>query len=188
MHHHTENESSLFSCLVLSSSLLSSLLLSCLSSPVFLLSVPSLSLSLSVSGLLYPPCGVVCRVVVLCCGVLCMCAVWCVVCDTLRNPVCPLNTSPCVRSKTSSVCTGTTRTHVSTCVRVVPVQTGTFERTHGDVFSSVKQVLILTFIERLKRMLGSSLIDNFLRTMNGPHVGYHVLQRFTKETLESLPI
>ena len=37
-------------------------------------------------------------------------------------------------------------------------------------------------------MLGSSLIDNFLFSMNGPHVGYHVLQRFTKETLESLPI
>ena len=37
-------------------------------------------------------------------------------------------------------------------------------------------------------MLGSSLIDNFLLTMNGPHMGYQVLQRFTKETLESLPI
>ena len=37
-------------------------------------------------------------------------------------------------------------------------------------------------------MLGSSLIDNFLLTMNGPHMGYHVLQRFTKETLESFPI
>ena len=33
------------------------------------------------------------------------------------------------------VCTGTTRTHVSTCVRVVPVHTGTFERAHGDVLS-----------------------------------------------------
>ena len=37
-------------------------------------------------------------------------------------------------------------------------------------------------------MLSSSLIDNFLLTMNDPHKGYHVLQRFTKETLESLPI
>ena len=37
-------------------------------------------------------------------------------------------------------------------------------------------------------MLGSSLIDNFLFSMNGPHMGYRVLQRFTKETLESLPI
>ena len=37
-------------------------------------------------------------------------------------------------------------------------------------------------------MLGSSLIDNFLLTMNGPRVGYHVLQKFTKETLESLHI
>ena len=67
--------------------------------------------------------------------------------------------------------------------------------TNGDVlnvhtetcFHSVKQVF-LTFLERLKRMLGSSLIDNFLFSMNGPHMGYHVLQRFTKETLESLPI
>ena len=25
-----------------------------------------------------------------------------------------------------TICTGTTRTHVETCVRVVPVQTGTF--------------------------------------------------------------
>ena len=37
-------------------------------------------------------------------------------------------------------------------------------------------------------MLGSSLIDNFLLTMRGPQMGYHVLQRFTKETLESLHI
>ena len=37
-------------------------------------------------------------------------------------------------------------------------------------------------------MLGSSLIDNVLFAMNGPHMGHHVLQRFTKETLESLPI
>ena len=48
--------------------------------------------------------------------------------------------------------------------------------------------MFLTFLERLKRMLGSSLIDNFLFSMNGPHLGYHVLQRFTKETLESLPV
>ena len=33
------------------------------------------------------------------------------------------------------VCTGTSRTHVSTCVLVVPVHTGRFERTHGDALS-----------------------------------------------------
>ena len=37
-------------------------------------------------------------------------------------------------------------------------------------------------------MLGSSLIDNVLLTMNGPRMDYHVLQRLTKETHESLPI
>ena len=41
-------------------------------------------------------CCVVLCCVVLCCVVyvyvLCMCAVWCFVCDTHRNPVCPLNT------------------------------------------------------------------------------------------------
>ena len=37
-------------------------------------------------------------------------------------------------------------------------------------------------------MFGSSLIANFLLTMNGPRMGYHVLQRFTKETLESFSI
>ena len=34
-------------------------------------------------------------------------------------------------------------------------------------------------------MFGSSLFANFLLTMNGPRMGYHELQRFTKETLES---
>ena len=34
-----------------------------------------------------------------------------------------------------SVCTGTTRTHVSTFVRVVRYIWGRFERTHGDVFT-----------------------------------------------------
>ena len=42
--------------------------------------------------------------------------------------------------------------------------------------------------DHLNRMLGASLIDNFLLTMNGPRMGYHVLQRLTTETLESLPI
>ena len=61
-----------------------------------------------------------------------------------------------------------------------------FERAHGDVFF-IGKTSVLTLVLHLKRMWGSSLIDNFLLTMNGPHMGYHVLQRFTKETLESLP-
>ena len=86
MHHNTENESSLLSCLVLSSFVFSSL-----SVPVFFL---SLCLSLSLS-----PCGVVCDAVLCCVVVMCCVVVLCVVCDTLKNPVCPLNTCPCVRSK-----------------------------------------------------------------------------------------
>ena len=82
-----------------------SLLLSCL------LSLPSplclcLSLSLSPCGLVVVLlwCVVVCHVVsccvVLCCVLSCVVLrVRCVVCDTLKNPVCPLNTSPCVHSK-----------------------------------------------------------------------------------------
>ena len=63
---------------------------------------------------------------------------------------------------------------------VLNVHTGTFFIGKTCVFYHVH--------DHLNRMLGSSLIDNFLLTMNGPHLGYHVLQRFTEETLESLPI
>ena len=110
-HHHTENESSLFSAL--SVSVCPSLCL-CLSL--------SLSLSLCLSLL---SCGVV---VVMCCVVLCcvVCVNVCVlVCGTLNPRVSTQHVSVCT-FKTSLVCTGTTRTHVETCVRVVPVQTGTF--------------------------------------------------------------
>ena len=130
MHHHTENESSLLSCLVLSSLVFSSLVLSLLFRLLFTLSLSYFSLSVSVSVWC---CGrVVLWCVVLWCGV---CAVWCVVCDTLKNPVCPLNTETCVRSKRPRVYRHTTRRHVSTCVRVVCRYTrGCYERTHGDVF------------------------------------------------------
>ena len=37
-------------------------------------------------------------------------------------------------------------------------------------------------IEHVNRMLGSSLIENFLFSMNGPHMGFHVLQRFTERS------
>ena len=84
MHHHTENESSLFSLLLPRLLCLLSLSLSCC----------PLRVSVSVCC-----CG---RVAVVCCGVSC-CVVSCVVvcvrcvvwCGALKNPV----TSPCVRPK-----------------------------------------------------------------------------------------
>ena len=67
--------------------------------------------------------------------------------------------------------------------------------TNGDVLNAHTETLFigktsdfLTCLEHPKRMLGSSLIANFLLTMNGPRMGYHVLQKFTKEPLESLHI
>ena len=122
MHHHSKNEFSLFSCLVLSSFVFSSLvfylLFRLLSSPGCCL----LSLSLSVSVSFSVWC---CGRNVLCCVVFC-CVVLCVlVCDTLRNSVCPLNTSPCVPAP---------RAHVSTHVRVVPVQTGRFLNVHTGTY------------------------------------------------------
>ena len=108
------------SCLVLSCLVLSCLVLSCLVSSrlvlvlsclvssrlvlsclVFFLCL-SLSLSVSVSLSASVWC---CGRVMLCCVVLCgvvwggVCAVWCVVCDTLKYNVCPSNTSPGVRPK-----------------------------------------------------------------------------------------
>ena len=102
------------------------------------LSLHSLSLSLS-------PCDVVC--VSVCC-VLLVCVVgvccvwvwvfvcgcwlctwswWSVRCGTLRNPVCPLTKRLHVYVRNVTVCTGTTRTCVSTCARGA--------RTHGDVLN-----------------------------------------------------
>ena len=65
--------------------------------------------------------------------------------------------------------TGSTRTLFNMCARGAG--------TNGDV----SNVHTETFFHR---MLGSSLIENVLLTMNGPYMGYHVLQRFTKETLK----
>ena len=163
MHHHTENESSLFtlhSALVLSSSL---------SSPLLSLSSVSVCPCLSLS-----PCVVVVVVVVSCvCRVVLCCVVWCVVCDTLKNSVCPLNTSPCVRSKRTRVYQHHAHTCFSMCAWCRHTR-GRIGRTHGDVLdghtgeeeaglSSVKLV-IFTCLEHLNKMLCSSLIANFLFT------------------------
>ena len=68
------------------------------------------------------------------------------------------------------------------------------ERTHGDVWSGrgrrqprffIGKQVFLDILEHLNRMLGSSLFANFLLTKIGPHMVYHVHQRFTKETLGS---
>ena len=55
--------------------------------------------------------------------------------------------------------------------------------TNGDVLNVHTETCVIgktSEIEHFNRMLGSSLIDNFLFSMNGPHMGYHVLQRFTE--------
>ena len=82
-----------FSCLVLFCLLLSSPLLSLLCRLLFSVPVFFLCLCLSLS-----PCGVV--VVLLCCVLSCVvvCVVW-----HRENPVCPLKTCPCVRSKRARV-------------------------------------------------------------------------------------
>ena len=131
----------ILSSLVLSCLLLSSLLLSCLCSSVF----SSLFVSVSVR----------------CFGVSAWCGVVC-------GAVCPLNTSPCVRSKRPRVY----RHHAHTCGNTCARGAGT----HGDVlnvhtvtFFISKTCVFYHVHEHLNRMLGSSLIDNFLLTMNGPY-------------------
>ena len=114
MHHHTENESSLFS-LLLSCLLLFRLLFSlCLC----LLSLSSFSVSLCLSP---------CRVVVV---LLWWVVVWCVVCVVYG--VCPLNTSR-VYVQNVPVCTGTMGTCVSTCARGAGMH-GAFLKVHTGAF------------------------------------------------------
>ena len=140
MHHHSKNEFSLFSCLVLSSFCV---LFSCLFSPfpssLLSRSLSSFSVSVSVSVSFSVWC---CVCDVLCFVVLCvLCVLMCVlVCDTLRNSVCPLNTSPCVRSKRPGVYRHHAHMFQHMCAWC-RYKRGGFERTHGDVFSSVKQVI-----------------------------------------------
>ena len=58
-----------------------------------------------------------CDVVLCCVVVMCCVVVLCVVCDTMKNPVCPLNTSPCVRSKRPRVYRHNTHTCFNMCAR-----------------------------------------------------------------------
>ena len=78
-------------------------------------------------------CAVVCRwFCVVSCVVVCVrCGEWC---DTLKNAVCPLKTSPCVCSKLPRVY----RQDVHTCFNMCAwcrCTRGRFERTHGHVLS-----------------------------------------------------
>ena len=146
-------------------------LLSYLCSLLFSLRLCLLSLSLSVSVSL--------RVVLLCFLVLCQvvlcsdlscgavrCVVWCV---SVQNV-------PCVRPKRPRVYRHHARMFRHMCAWCQHTRER-FGRTHGGtgwegavvshVFSPIKQVF-LSFIEHINRTLGSSLIANFLLTMNGP--------------------
>ena len=122
----------LFSCLVspLPSSLslcpcLLSLSVSGLCGLSFVLSLSLESVSVSVS---LKTVSVSVSVSVCCCVLVCVvCAVWCVACDTMKNSVCPLNTSPCVRSKRPRVY----RHHAHTCFNMC----ARGARTHGDALN-----------------------------------------------------
>ena len=135
MHHHSKNEFSLFSCLVLSSFVFSSLVFSLL---FRLLSSPGpclLSLSLSVSVSFSVWC---CGRNVLCCVVLCFVVCVCVLC-VLSECVTRFET-PCVHSTRPRVYRHHAHMFQHMCAWC-RYKRGGFERTHGDVFSSVKQVI-----------------------------------------------
>ena len=176
--------SSLFSCLVFFSFVSSSV---CLGLGLGLGLCLCLSLSVSLS-----PCGVCGRVVVVGCGCGVRCEVCGVVCDTLKKTC-----GPAPRVHVLSTCACGAGIHGD----VLNVHMGTVEwthggrrgrgrcarsaGTHGDVLSLVKPSVFFDILEHLYGMLGSSLIVNFLLTISLPTYGYHVLQRFNKETLGS---
>ena len=131
--------SPLLSCLVFSllfsfvlsclpfSFVLSCLLLSLLAFSLLPLSLSSFSVSLCLCL------RVMLRVVLLCdvvcesaCGVggVCRCGCGCG-CGTLKTPVCPFKTLPCVHSQRPP-CVRAQRAHAETHARVVPVHTATF--------------------------------------------------------------
>ena len=160
MHHHTENESSLFSCLVFFC-----LVLSLLFRLLFSLCPCLLPLSLSVSVSV----SVWCVCVVLC-------GVWCGV-STPHVSVCTFKTSPCVPAPRAHMLK-----HVCAWCRY---KRGRFERTHGDVFHRSNK-RFLTFLEHPERMLGSPLIDNFLLTRMS-HIWFITCFRGSQITAGSQP-
>ena len=168
MHHHTENESSLFS-----------FLLSCLLCllPFRLLFSPCFCLSLCLSLCVVSPCGVV---VVVGCGV------WgvCVVCGVwhAENPcVCRHNAHTCwnMCARGAGIHWDVSNLHTETCL--------SGHRGEGEVFSSVKQVF-LTFVLHRNRMLGSSLIANFRAYKICPHRVITCVRGSPKVTTGSYPI
>ena len=120
-----------------------------------------------------------------------MCSVWCV--SKQHVPVCTFKTCPCVPAP---------RAHMFQHVRVVPAYTGVFwthtrgrvEWTHGVVLSGhtwsvfIGKTSVFFHFSSILTGCWVHLIANFLLTKICPHTGYHVLQRFTKETLGSSPI
>ena len=90
------------------------------------------------------------------CLVLC---VWCVCvwCDTLKKPVCPLHTSPCVRSIRLRVY----RHHAQTCFNMFAwcrLTRRRIERTHGDVLNQHTEGVL--YIHRGQRVIVSSAYQN----------------------------
>ena len=94
--------------------------------------------------------------------------------STQHVPVCTFKTSPCVpapRAHTFYTCARGARIHGD--VLNVHTETWTHGRRKTGVVVSVvffigKTSECLTFVEHINRMLVSSLIANFLLTMNGP--------------------
>ena len=95
------------------------------------------------------------------------CGVWCVVCDTLKNP-CVHSTRPRVHVQYVPVCTSTTRTRFNMCAWCRYTQ-GRFESTHGWRFVHTQG------------WQGSSLV---LLTKICPHMGYTFFRGSPKKPLD----
>ena len=176
----------IFSCLfpsllfhLLVSSLFFHLLLSFLVSPLSSSRFFSVSLSLSLSVSVSVWCGVLwcCVVCVVVVGVLLLVVVFvCVCCGTLKkerekkNCVCGFKNASVCAFKTSP-CMPAPRTCVSTCARGAS--------THGDVLNLHTEGVL--HIHTRHGVIVSSAYQNL------PKYGYHVIQRFTKETSGSSP-
>ena len=183
MHHHTENESSLFSCLVLSSFVFSSL-----SVPVFFL---CLCLCLCLRVLLRVGVRGLCGVCVCVCFVwcVCVCFVWCGVWRDLargKNP-------PCVDSKRPRVYRHHAHMLKHMCAWCRNTR-GRFERTHGDVLLMNQQTLhFLSTVYRLaspcaRMVLGCSTSTVLMTCYTGSELGTVRLPRAVRSHSRLLSI
>ena len=110
-----------------------------------------------------------------------MWCVVCVVCDTLKKNVCTGTTRTCVFSM-CAWCQHTRRRIERRRVEWTHGERGGGRRGRRQPCFFIGKQVFLDILEHLNRMLGSSLIANCLLTKICPHMGYHVLQRFTNET------